>query len=60
MEHVRHGRCETCSRKDSALESTKTLQSVWLTKAAHSVMNTQAKAMSRIWEKMEGSVEHIM
>lgn len=52
--------CESCCRKDSALESTKTVQSVWLTKTAHSVRNTQAKAMSRTWEKQEGSVEHIM
>lgn len=60
VEHLRHGSCESCCRKDSALESTKTVQSVWLTKTAHSVMSTQAKAMSRTWEKLEGSVEHIM
>lgn len=51
VEYLRHGSCESCCRKDSALQSTKT---------AHSVMNTQAKAMSRTWEKMEGSVDHIM
>lgn len=60
VEHLRHGTCERCHRKDSVLESTKTVQSVWLTKPAHSVMNTQAKAMSRTWEKTEGSMEHIM
>lgn len=53
-EHLRHGSCESCCRKDSALESTKPVQSVWLTKTAHSVMNIQAKAMSRTWEKMGG------
>lgn len=33
---------------------------MWLAKTAHSVTNTQAKAMIRIQEKMEHAVEHIM
>lgn len=62
MENLKHDNCETCYRMaaEPQRNSPLKLSNLLFTAASHSAINTQDKAMSRIWEKMEVAVDHIM